>query len=204
MFGIIRKTAQALTLAGTLALLSTGAQAASATFASTGAETSIPYGWLDFCARYAGECPDDMLAPRPIEFSPQAMRQIRAVNAYVNRTVEPVSDMDHWGVIDQWDYPTDSKGDCEDYALMKRRMLMKAGFPRQALLMTVVKEKNGDGHAVLMVKTTHGDFVLDNLSEEVRLWNETPYRFVKRQSEENPSIWVSIGAPTNAPDYVSK
>ena len=204
MFGIIRKTAQALTLAGAAALSFGTAQAASAIFASTGAETSIPYGWLDFCARYAGECPDDMLAPQPIELSSQAMRQIRAVNAYVNRTVEPVSDMDHWGVIDQWDYPTDGKGDCEDYALMKRKMLMKAGFPRQALLVTVVKQKNGDGHAVLMVRTTRGDFVLDNLSEEARLWNETPYRFVKRQSEENPSIWVSIGAPTDAPDYVSK
>ncbi|HYA81337.1 MAG TPA: transglutaminase-like cysteine peptidase [Methylocystis sp.] len=204
MFGIIRKTAQALTLAGAAVLFSTGAQAAGATFASTGGETTIPYGWVDFCARYAGECPDDMLTAQPIEFSPQTMRQIRAVNAYVNRTIEPVSDMDHWGVIDQWDYPTDGKGDCEDYALMKRRMLLKAGFPRQALLMTVVKEKNGDGHAMLMVRTTHGDFVLDNLSDEVRSWNETPYRFVKRQSEENPSIWVSIGAPTNAPDYVSK
>jgi len=204
MFGDSRKSAQALALAGALALFSTMAQASGAIFAATGGETTIPFGWVDFCARYQTECPDDMLAPQPIEYSAQAMRRIRAINDYVNRTIEPVSDMDHWGVIDQWDYPADGKGDCEDYALLKRRMLMKEGFPRQALLMTVVKEKNGDGHAVLTVKTTRGDFVLDNLSDEVRLWNETPYRFVKRQSEESPNIWVAIGAPTNAPDYVSK
>jgi predicted transglutaminase-like cysteine proteinase len=112
--------------------------------------------------------------------------------------------MDHWGVVDQWDYPADGKGDCEDYALLKRRMLMAEGLPRQALLMTVVKESNGDGHAILTVKTNRGEFVLDNLTDEVKAWNKTPYRFVKRQSEQNPNVWVSIGAPTAAPPYVSR
>ncbi len=173
-------------------------------FASTGGETSVPYGWVDFCSRYAGECPNNDLAEQTIELTASAMRAIRRVNAYVNRAIEPVSDMDHWGVVDQWDYPTDGKGDCEDYALMKRHMLMQEGFPRQALLMTVVKERNGDGHAVLTVRTNRGDFVLDNLLDEVRLWDVTPYRFVKRQSASNPNVWVAIGAPTNAPAYVSK
>jgi predicted transglutaminase-like cysteine proteinase len=132
------------------------------------------------------------------------MRKIQRINTAVNKSVAPVSDMDHWGVVDQWDYPTDGKGDCEDYALLKRRMLMDEGFPRQALLMTVVKEANGDGHAVLTVKTNRGEFVLDNLGDEVKAWNRTPYRFVKRQSEQNPNVWVSIGAPTAAPAYVSK
>jgi predicted transglutaminase-like cysteine proteinase len=132
------------------------------------------------------------------------MRKIQRINTAVNKSVAPVSDMDHWGVVDQWDYPTDGKGDCEDYALLKRRMLMDEGFPRQALLMTVVKEANGDGHAVLTVKTNRGEFVLDNLGDEVKAWNRTPYRFVKRQSEQNPNVWVSIGTPTAAPAYVSK
>jgi predicted transglutaminase-like cysteine proteinase len=39
--------------------------------------------------------------------------------------------------------------DCEDYVLLKRRMLMQAGWPREALLVTVVRDKKGDGHAVL-------------------------------------------------------
>jgi predicted transglutaminase-like cysteine proteinase len=87
---------------------------------------------------------------------------------------------------------------------MKRRVLMELGFPRAALLMAVVKDEHGDGHSVLMARTSHGDFVLDNLADEVKPWSRTPYRFVKRQSQENQNIWVSIGAPTAAPMYVAK
>jgi predicted transglutaminase-like cysteine proteinase len=115
-----------------------------------------------------------------------------------------MSDQEHWGVIDQWDYPTDGKGDCEDYALLKRKLLIEEGLPRQALLMTVVKDLNNDGHAVLTVKTSKGDFVLDNMRDDVRPWTQTGYRFVKRQSQTNENIWVSIGAPTEAPAYVSR
>jgi predicted transglutaminase-like cysteine proteinase len=207
MFGVITKTALATTLAAAayFALVeSSMAGPDAATYVSVGADTSVPYGWVEFCGRYRGECPDDDRAAQPIDLTPAVMRKIQRINATVNKSVAPVSDVDHWGVVDQWDYPTDGKGDCEDYALLKRRMLMDEGFPRQALLMTVVKEANGDGHAVLTVKTTRGEFVLDNLGDEVKAWNRTPYRFVKRQSEQNPNVWVSIGAPTAAPAYVSK
>jgi len=207
MFGVITKTALATTLAAAayFALMqSSMAGPDAATYVSVGADTSVPYGWVEFCGRYRAECPDDDRAAQPIDLTPAVMRKIQRVNAAVNKSVAPVSDMDHWGVVDQWDYPTDGKGDCEDYALLKRRMLMDEGFPRQALLMTVVKEANGDGHAVLTVKTNRGEFVLDNLGDEVKARNKTPYRFVKRQSEQNPNVWVSIGAPTAAPAYVSK
>jgi predicted transglutaminase-like cysteine proteinase len=208
MFGVIGKTAFGAALAGLVCACISGGSAfagsETASFASVGSETSVPYGWLDFCNRYPGECPDDERAPRPIELTPAAMKKIQQVNAWVNHHVTAVSDEEHWGVVDQWDYPSDGKGDCEDYALLKRRMLMAAGFPRQALLMTVVKESSGDGHAILTVKTDRGEFALDNLDDAVRPWNKTPYRFVKRQSESNPNVWVSLGAPTSAPAYVSK
>jgi predicted transglutaminase-like cysteine proteinase len=207
MFGVITKATLAMILAGAanFALVqSSMAGPDAATYISVGADTSVPYGWVEFCGRYRGECPDDDRAAQPIDLTPAVMRKLQRINAAVNKSVTPVSDMDHWGVVDQWDYPTDGKGDCEDFALLKRRMLMDEGFPRQALLMTVVKEANGDGHAVLTVKTTRGEFVLDNLMDEVKAWNKTPYRFVKRQSEQNPNVWVSIGAPTAAPAYVSK
>ncbi len=207
MFGVITKAALATTLgvAAYFAIMeSSMAGPDAASYVSVGADTSVPYGWVEFCGRYRGECPDDDRAAQPIDLTPAVMRKIQRINAEVNKSVAPVSDMDHWGVVDQWDYPTDGKGDCEDYALLKRRMLMDEGFPRQALLMTVVKEANGDGHAVLTVKTNRGEFVLDNLGDEVKAWNRTTYRFVKRQSEQNPNVWVSIGAPTAAPAYVSK
>ncbi len=207
MSGFITKAALAMASVATVYFAIGEASIArpdTATYVSVGGDTSVPYGWVEFCSRYAGECPDDDRAPQPIDLTPAVMHKIQHINAWVNKSVEPVSDMDHWGVVDQWDYPADGKGDCEDYALLKRRMLMAEGLPRQALLMTVVKESNGDGHAILTVKTNRGEFVLDNLTDEVKAWNKTPYRFVKRQSEQNPNVWVSIGAPTAAPPYVSR
>src|SRR5204862_6009211 len=94
---------------------------------------------------------------------------------------------------EKWSYPTDGYGDCEDYVLQKRKMLIDAGWPREALLITVVRDKKGDGHAVLTVKSDKGEFILDNQNEEVLLWTETGYRFVKRQSQHDVSVWVSLG-----------
>jgi predicted transglutaminase-like cysteine proteinase len=174
------------------------------TFAPVGGPTSVPYGWVDFCQRYRGECESPELTAADIELTAKAMKEIERVNRWVNSNITPMSDMEHWGVVDQWDYPTDGKGDCEDYALLKRKLLIEEGLPRQALLMTVVKDQNNDGHAVLTVKTNKGDFILDNMRDDVRAWTQTGYRFVKRQSQTNENIWVSIGTPTEAPAYVSR
>ena len=124
------------------------------------------------------------------------MKEIERVNKWVNAHIQPVTDMEHWGVVDQWDYPSDGKGDCEDFALLNRKILLEEGFPRQALLMTVVKDADHEGHAILTVKTSGGDFVLDNLSGEIRLWDRTNYRFVKRQSQIDQNVWVQLGDPT--------
>ncbi|MDQ2954560.1 MAG: transglutaminase-like cysteine peptidase, partial [Pseudomonadota bacterium] len=72
------------------------------------------------------------------------------------------------------------------------------GWPRHTLLITVVREMSGDGHAVLTVKTDKGDFILDNQNEEILLWSETSYRYVKRQSQSDPNVWVSLGDPRPA------
>ena len=110
------------------------------------------------------------------------------VNRWVNETIKPVTDLEHWGVIERWSYPTDGYGDCEDYVLLKRKMLIEAGWPREALLITVVRDKRGDGHAVLTVKTDKGEFILDNQNEDILPWTETGYRLVKRQSQANQNI----------------
>lgn len=67
---------------------------------------------------------------------------------------------------------------------------MQAGWPRQALLMTIVHEADGEGHAVLTVATDRGEFILDNLSDNILLWSQTPYRYYKRQSQDDPNVWV--------------
>ena len=160
---------------------------------AVGGPTLSPYGWVDFCDRYRGECDVGAAAPQVAALNPSSLAVLRRVNAGVNAAIKPLSDMDHWGVVDQWDYPDDGYGDCEDYALLKRRLLMEQGFPRQALLMTVVKDHSGEGHAVLTVKTDRGEIILDNFDDELRGWRQTGYRFVKRQSEANQNVWLDVG-----------
>ena len=71
----------------------------------------------------------------------KAWKDLVRINKWVNDTVKPITDLEHWGVVERWNYPDDGYGDCEDYVLLKRRMLMQAGWPRQALLITVVRDK---------------------------------------------------------------
>jgi predicted transglutaminase-like cysteine proteinase len=168
-------------------------------WAALGPITSVPSGWIDLCERYIGECDTHRLAPVDVDLTSAGYEVLDHVNRWVNEAIEPISAMDHWGVINQWDYPVDGKGDCNSYALLKRKILLEKGFPRQALLMTVVRDLNGDGHMILTVKTNKGDLILDNLVDDVRIWNSTGYRFVKRQTQEDPNVWVAIGDPALPP-----
>jgi predicted transglutaminase-like cysteine proteinase len=164
-------------------------------YISTGDVTRPPVGWVDFCAEHTFECKVAPTAPRDVVLTNKTWTDLVRINKWVNEHVKPMTDMDHWGVVEKWSYPDDGYGDCEDYALLKRRMLTEAGWPREALLMTVVRERNGDGHAVLTVKTDKGEFILDNQEEKILLWSETSYRYVKRQSQADPNRWVSLGDP---------
>ena len=172
-------------------------------FISVGTSARAPIGWTDFCAQSPRECDGRPLEARDVVLSQKAWKDLVRINKWVNDSVKPMTDMDHWGVIERWSYPDDGYGDCEDYVLLKRRMLMQAGWPRQALLITVVRDKRGDGHAVLTVKTDKGEVILDNQNEDILLWSETGYRFVKRQSQSDPNVWVALGEPRTAPATVS-
>jgi len=168
-------------------------------FIAVGSATSAPIGWVQFCVEYDPECKTKPSTPRDVVLSAQAWKDLVRVNQWVNANVRPITDLEHWGVVERWNYPDDGYGDCEDYALEKRRMLLQAGWPREALLMTVVRDQNGDGHAVLTVKTDQGEFILDNQRDDILLWSDTGYRFVKRQSQTDPNVWVSLGEPLGAP-----
>ncbi len=174
------------------------------TIASVGPDAASPMGWVDFCRRNAEECDSQILTPRDIHLTAANFKTLNRVNSFVNRTIEPVSDLDHWGVLDRWDLPYDGKGDCEDFALLKRKILIGQGFPRQALLLTVVKDEHGDGHAVLTVKTDRGEYLLDNMVSQIRPWDRSHYVFVKRQSQSEQNVWVQIGEPTSMPLIVSR
>ena len=163
-------------------------------FVSIGPEAKPPIGWVQFCNDNAGEC-DAQGAARDVVLSSKTWSDLVRINRLVNDSIKPVTDLEHWGVVERWDYPNDGFGDCEDYVLLKRQMLIKAGWPRSALLVTVVRDKKDDGHAVLTVKTDRGEFVLDNQVESVVRWSDSGYRFVKRQSQSNPNVWVALGDP---------
>jgi len=174
-----------------------------AAFIAVGAVTTPPIGWAEFCIDYAPECDTRPSLPRDVALSTRAWAELKRINVAVNTSVKPMTDMDHWGVVERWNYPDDGYGDCEDYALQKRKLLMAAGWPREALLMTVVRDQNGNGHAILTVKTDRGEYVLDNQTNDVLLWADTGYRFVKRQSQSDPNVWVSLGEPRAAPATAS-
>ena len=162
-------------------------------YASVGDNARAPIGWVEFCNDNPVECRNVNSQPRDIVMTQKAWKDLIRVNRWVNETIKPMTDIDHWGVIEKWSYPTDGYGDCEDYVLLKRKLLIEAGWPREALLVTVVRDKKGEGHAVLTVKSDKGEFVLDNQNEEVLAWTETGYRFIKRQSQSNPNTWVALG-----------
>jgi len=170
-----------------------GGQAQAQQTGTIGASTSPPIGFVQFCRENPDDCENRHMSRTAIPLNEASWRSIVKVNADVNREIVAVTDQDHWGVPEHWGFPDDGKGDCEDFVLEKRRRLVRAGFPVQTLLITVVRDQKGDGHAVLTVKTDRGDFVLDNQVGKILAWKDTGYRFIKRQSDENPVRWVSLG-----------
>lgn len=180
-------------LAAVIASASAAIPAPNATALSmqVGAITSQPIGHYEFCQTHRAECEvktKSQPAPRVTSFG---WSVIRDVNVSVNSDIMPMTDMDMFGKDEVWSYP-DTAGDCEDFVLLKRKKLMEKGFSASDLLITVVRKPDGEGHAVLTVRTAQGDFILDNLENEVKLWTKTPYRFLKRQASFNSGRWVTI------------
>lgn len=194
----------ALACVGFTASYGNGQAQSRSLFLDLGQATFTPTGWAEFCSRYKGDCEKSRERLAEITSSDANVALIDRVNKQVNNSIKPLPDFDHWREIDRWDYAEDGSGDCEDYALVKRRLLLAAGLPQGALLMTVVRDENMEGHAVLTVRTDRGDLVLDNMSDQLRLWFRTPYRFVKIQSQLDPNMWVAIGAGTSRPQIVSR
>lgn len=168
-----------------------------------GAVTSAPIGWVQFCTDNPADCRQRSPQARSLTMTSAAFSQLVRVNLQVNREIEQVGDLEHFGVEEYWTYPVDGKGDCEDLVLEKKRRLIALGVPREALLITVVRDLNGDGHAILTVVTDRGDYVLDNFSNEVKLWHETGYRFIKRQAQTDANQWVSLNGGGSSPVQVA-
>lgn len=189
---MITKKVMSLLIAATFSLGGlVGTANAAESFMATAGRTTQPVGHYVFCQQLPEECSQKTAKRTPVQLTRALWAAIVEVNNTVNMEVTPLTDMEIWGQEEYWSYP-DGQGDCEDYVLEKRRRLMALGVPAGDLLITVARQPNGDGHAVLTVRTSHGEFVLDNLEPRVLAWADTEYTYLKRQSERNSGVWVQI------------
>lgn len=156
----------------------------------TGSQTSRPYGHVEYCSKNSSDCRAHAASALP----PARLPVLREVNRVVNHSIKPVSDAKQFGKREYWTANTKA-GDCEDYALSKRRALMARGFHPSHLLLTMARRR-GEAHTVLVVRTRDGDFVLDNMRDEVLPVNRTGLGYVKMQSEDNSARWVRITGST--------
>ncbi len=177
-----------------MVLIFIGQNADAATSMKTGALTSQPIGHFEFCKINVEECRIHSLGVAALAASQKTMKLVVTVNIQVNAAIRPATDLEIYGKDEVWAYPV-TAGDCEDYVLLKRRILMNKGISPANLLITVVRKRDGEGHAVLTVRTQKGDYILDNLTDDVLAWEDTDYRYLKRQSTEHTGQWVDIDRP---------
>lgn len=185
---------KAAILAGLMMMSAGAASAAPANLVATD-RTNPPIGHYEFCRTHAQECRPLGRDTGPMQLTRKAWSAMLEVNSDVNRAIVPDTDENIYGVPELWAYPR-TVGDCEDFVLLKRQRLIERGFSPANLLITVVLQPNGEGHAVLTVRTDYGDYVLDNMRGDVRRWSETGYTFIKRQSSEHAGRWTKLGPGT--------
>lgn len=160
-------------------------------FAPEYGETLPPIGFVEFCQRNAGACEAGPAGRRKLAMTGETWLLVRMVNAFVNGAIAPITDDTLYGTPEYWTIPADA-GDCEDLVLLKKKILLNKGVPAEALRITVVLDEQNEGHAVLTLVTTRGDFILDNRRNDIRNWYATNYTMLKRQSAQDPLKWVSL------------
>ena len=165
-----------------------GAQIAS----QAGRDARAPSGYLAFCDRNPDECRAHPEQPNKVRFTSALWDKLEKVNLVVNTSVHAEDDKEHYGVSEFWTVPVDGEGDCEDYVLAKRKMLVLLGLPEAALRITVVLDRGIVRHAVLTVVTDQGDYVLDSLKNEILTTDKADYVWVEWQDPASRTGWVAL------------
>lgn len=157
---------------------------------------SPPHGFVDFCRREPAECLVSDRGFAVVRATPDRIKLLQKVNDWVNSKIHGVTDKELYGVNEWWTVPA-TAGDCEDYAILKRHVLIeKYGWPASALRLTVVYDEDDLGHTVLTVVTSVGDYVLDNKHEWIGFLGEFQYKPLMRQSGASPRVWTAISIET--------
>jgi predicted transglutaminase-like cysteine proteinase len=155
------------------------------------APTLAPFQHVRFCLRYPGECRSNPAEDDHIVLTNRTRALLRTVNDDVNAAIIPRLKTYGSNLHDGWSIDPVS-GDCNDYAVTKRHQLLQHGLPARALRLSVVRTRTGIGHLVLLVATTDGDLVLDNLTRDIRSWQNTNYQWIKIQSAADARLWSTI------------
>lgn len=160
-----------------------------------GRVASTPYGFKKLCQTEKQHCALYRKAGSephaPLSMRSEHWDELKATNRAVNKEIKPLPEFTMFFRRDEWKISA-SIGDCEDYALMKQARLIAQGWPKDALLVTVAELPGGQRHAVLAVRTAQGDLILDNTTDKIKNWQDTDYRWIKRQSARNMMRWVEI------------
>jgi predicted transglutaminase-like cysteine proteinase len=156
--------------------------------------TLAPFQHVRFCLRYPSDCKSSPTENQHIELNAETFELLKRVNLDVNTSITPVLKSYGSDLQDGWTIAPVT-GDCNDYAVTKRHELLESGLPANALRLSVVKTSSGIGHLVLIVVTTNGDIVLDNLTETIRPWQDTDYHWLKIQSASDARFWYEVKAP---------
>ncbi len=163
------------------------ASADAGTAMATGDAVIPPMGFIGFCVKHSNECLVSASNTQPVELTDARRAELDRVQADINWQIKPREDPTH-----AWRYATDGYGDCNTYALTKRQALIALGWPEDTLLLAAAYDELGEGHLVLVARTSEGDFVLDNRLPPVVAWNALPYRWVSMQSQTSPARWVKV------------
>jgi predicted transglutaminase-like cysteine proteinase len=156
--------------------------------------TLAPFQHVRFCLRYPSDCKSDPTENERIDLNAETSELLKRVNNSVNMSIAPTVKGYGSNLGDGWTIAP-GMGDCNDYAVTKRHELLESGLPSRALRLSVVKTESGIGHLVLVVVTTKGEIVLDNLTETIRPWQNTNYHWLKIQSASNSKFWYEVKAP---------
>jgi predicted transglutaminase-like cysteine proteinase len=160
--------------------------------------TLAPFQHVRFCLRYPADCRSSSDQANRVELNAQTMQLLDRVNRDVNLSITPRIKNYGGDLDDSWTIAPDT-GDCNDYAVTKRHDLLESGLPSSALRLSVIKTASGVGNLVLVVATTNGDVVMDNLTASIRPWQITDYQWLKIQSANDPRFWNEIKSPGFAP-----
>ena len=159
-----------------------------------GSPILAPFQHVRFCLRYPSDCKSNPTEIERIDLNAETSDLLKRINHDINLSITPTPKNHGPELQDGWAIAP-VMGDCNDYAVTKRHELLESGLPAKALRLSVVKTSSGIGHLVLVVVTTKGDIVMDNLTETIRLWQNTDYQWLKIQSANDARFWYEVKAP---------